>query len=149
MTVSIERLTAEADESHSGLRLDRFLSGRFPELSRTRLQALIKQGRVVLGAATIEDVKYPVKPGDRFELTVPPPISAKPEAQAMPLNILYEDDATLLDQSLQPGAAELREAAAQEAIKPEPGVAFIGFCRQALDRNRHEDLENVCGQRDQ
>ena len=73
MTVSIERLTAEADESHSGLRLDRFLSGRFPELSRTRLQALIKQGRVVLGPATIEDVKYPVKPGDRFEITVPPP----------------------------------------------------------------------------
>jgi len=96
MPVSIERLTAEADESHSGLRLDRFLSGRFPELSRTRLQALIKQGRVVLGAATIEDVKYPVKPGDRFELTVPPPISAEPEAQAMPLSILYEDDALIV-----------------------------------------------------
>ena len=96
MPVSIERLTAEADESHSGLRLDRFLSGRFPELSRTRLQALIKQGRVVLGAATIEDVKYSVKPGDRFELTVPPPISAEPEAQAMPLSILYEDDALIV-----------------------------------------------------
>jgi 23S rRNA pseudouridine1911/1915/1917 synthase len=91
-----ERLTAEADESHSGLRLDRFLSYRFPALSRTRLQALIKQGRVILGRATIEDVKYPVKPGDRFELTVPPPVSAKPDAQAIPLNVVYENDALIV-----------------------------------------------------
>lgn len=96
MTVPTEHLTAEADESHSGLRLDRFLSGRFPELSRTRLQSLIKQGCVALGAATIEDVKYPVKPGDRFELSVPPPVSATPEAQAMPLTILHEDDALIV-----------------------------------------------------
>lgn len=97
MPVSTERLTAEADESHSGLRLDRFLSDRFPALSRTRLQSLIKQGRVVLDRATIEDVKYPVKPGDRFELTVPPAVvSAKPRAQAIPLNVVYEDDALIV-----------------------------------------------------
>ncbi len=96
MPVSTEYLTAEADESHSGLRLDRFLSTRLPEFSRTRLQALIRQGHVALGGATIEDVKYPVKPGDRFEISVPPPVSAKPEAQAIPLDIAYEDDALIV-----------------------------------------------------
>jgi 23S rRNA pseudouridine1911/1915/1917 synthase len=92
MPVSTERLTAEADESHSGQRLDRFLSDRLAGLSRTRLQALIRQGQVTLGPATIEDVKYPVKPGDRFLISVPPPVSAKPQAQAIPLNVVYEDD---------------------------------------------------------
>ena len=96
MPVSTERLTAEADESHAGLRLDRFLSGRFPELSRTRLQALIRQGHVALGRATIEDVKYPVKPGDRFKISVPRPVSAHPQAQEIPLNVLYEDDSIIV-----------------------------------------------------
>jgi 23S rRNA pseudouridine1911/1915/1917 synthase len=96
MPVSTERLTAEADESHAGQRLDRFLSDRLPELSRTRLQALIREGRVALGPATIEDVKYPVKPGDRFEISVPPPVSAKPVGQEIPLNVAYEDDAIIV-----------------------------------------------------
>ena len=39
-----ERLTAEADQSHAGERLDRFLSELMPSLSRARVQALIKQG---------------------------------------------------------------------------------------------------------
>ncbi|MGB0057042.1 MAG: RluA family pseudouridine synthase [Methyloceanibacter sp.] len=96
MTISTERLTAEADESHSGLRLDRFLSDRLPGLSRTRLQALIRQGHVALGRATIEDVKYPVKPGDRFEIKVPPAVSAKPQGQNIPLNVVYEDDSIVV-----------------------------------------------------
>src|SRR4029077_3072363 len=72
------------------------LSGRFPELSRTRLQALIRQGHVTLGRATIEDVKYPVKPGDRFKIGVPPPVSAHPQAQEIPLNVVYEDDSIVV-----------------------------------------------------
>jgi 23S rRNA pseudouridine1911/1915/1917 synthase len=96
MPVSTERLTAEADESHSGLRLDRFLSDRLPGLSRTRLQALIRQGHVALGRATIEDVKYPVKPGDRFSISVPPAASARPQAQNIPLNVVYEDDSIIV-----------------------------------------------------
>jgi 23S rRNA pseudouridine1911/1915/1917 synthase len=96
MPVATERLTAEADASHAGERLDRFLSTSFPALSRTRLQTLIKQGHVRLGRATIEDVKYQVKPGDRFALTVPPATSPKPQAQAMPLTIVYEDDALIV-----------------------------------------------------
>jgi 23S rRNA pseudouridine1911/1915/1917 synthase len=96
MPVSTERLTAEADETHSGLRLDRFLSDRFPELSRTRLQTLIRQGHVALGCATIEDVKYPVKPGDRFEIKVPPAVSPKPQAHKIPLNVVYEDEVIIV-----------------------------------------------------
>jgi 23S rRNA pseudouridine1911/1915/1917 synthase len=78
------------------MRLDRFLSASLPELSRTRLQALIKQGQVTSGGATIEDPKYRVKPGERFRLTVPPPTPALPEAQSIPLNVVYEDDALIV-----------------------------------------------------
>jgi 23S rRNA pseudouridine1911/1915/1917 synthase len=94
---SKDRLVAEASENDQGVRLDVFLSKCLPELSRTRVQALIKQGEVRLSAAaTIVDAKYRVKPGDRFEVTVPPPVPAEPEAEIIPLNILYEDDALIV-----------------------------------------------------
>jgi 23S rRNA pseudouridine1911/1915/1917 synthase len=96
MPHEIARLTAEADESDAGQRLDRFLSARFPELSRTRLQSLIKEGRVALGGATIEEAKYRVKPGDRIDIAVPEPVPAAPQAQAIPLKIVYEDEAVVV-----------------------------------------------------
>jgi 23S rRNA pseudouridine1911/1915/1917 synthase len=90
------RLTAEAGESDAGARLDRFLSDRLPSLSRTRIQSLIKQGHVTRGEATIEDTKYRVKPGDCFEIVLPPTLPAEPEAQSIPLHIVYEDDALIV-----------------------------------------------------
>jgi 23S rRNA pseudouridine1911/1915/1917 synthase len=91
-----DRLVAEASENDQGVRLDVFLSKCLPELSRTRVQALIKQGEVRLSAATIVDAKYRVKPGDRFEVTVPPPVPAEPEAETIPLNVLYEDESLIV-----------------------------------------------------
>jgi 23S rRNA pseudouridine1911/1915/1917 synthase len=93
---ALKRLNAEADASHDGQRLDRFLSMRLPELSRTRVQSLIKQGHVSSGRATIVDVKYRVKPGDRFALHVPPAVPAEPGAETIPLNVVYEDDALIV-----------------------------------------------------
>ena len=47
--------TLEAEEADDGVRLDRFLAGRLPELSRSRIQALIRVGEVRLGGRTIGD----------------------------------------------------------------------------------------------
>ena len=86
-----KRFAAEADAGHQGMRLDRFLAERLPELSRTRLQGLIKEGRVSLGRATIVDPKYRVKPGDHFSIAVPPAVPAEPGAESIPLDVVYED----------------------------------------------------------
>ena len=92
----LKRLAAEADADHLGQRLDRFLSERLPELSRTRVQSLIKEGHVSLGGATIVEVKYRVKPGDRFELSLPPAAAPEPLGEAIPLDVVYEDDALIV-----------------------------------------------------
>ena len=91
-----EHLNAEVDESHAGQRLDLFLSGALPQLSRTRVQALIREGQVASSGATIEDVKYRVKPGDRFKLAVPPPVDTTLLGEAIPLDVVYEDDALIV-----------------------------------------------------
>jgi len=92
----MERLKAEVEETRAGQRLDRFLSDSLPQLSRTRVQALIKDGQVTLGGATIEDVKYRVKPGDRFTLAVPPAAETAVQGEAIPLDVVYEDDALIV-----------------------------------------------------
>jgi 23S rRNA pseudouridine1911/1915/1917 synthase len=51
---------------------------------------------VALGRATIEDVKYPVKPGDRFEISLPRAVSAKPQPHRIPLKVVYEDNAIIV-----------------------------------------------------
>jgi 23S rRNA pseudouridine1911/1915/1917 synthase len=79
----------EAD--HSGWRLDRFLAAALPQLSRSRLQQLIAEGAVVLGRAKIGDANHRVKPGEQYQVRVPPPVPATPQAEAIPLAIVYED----------------------------------------------------------
>ncbi|MEM7192728.1 MAG: RluA family pseudouridine synthase [Pseudomonadota bacterium] len=90
-------LMAEVDAAQSGARLDQFLRDALPEMSRTRLQSLIRDGHVLLASSpssgeTIKDVKFRVKPGMRFEVALPPAATATLEPQAIPLNVVYEDD---------------------------------------------------------
>ena len=91
-----DRLEAEAGAAHEGQRLDRFLSEALTDVSRTRVQALIREGHVRLSGATIEDVKYRVKPGELFEIDVPPvePLDLTPED--IPLDVVFEDDALIV-----------------------------------------------------
>ena len=81
-----------ADESDRGTRLDRWLAVRLPELSRSRLKALIEAGMVSQGGATIDEPSMRVKPGQRFDVTVPDATPPTPEGQAIPLSVVYEDD---------------------------------------------------------
>ena len=87
-----ERMTeAAVGADEAGSRLDRLLASKFSELSRTRLKRLILEGQVRVGGRTISDPEYRVKPGERIQLTVPPAAPARPAAEAIPLDIVYED----------------------------------------------------------
>lgn len=76
----------------AGARLDKWLSARLPDLSRTRIKSLIESGMVSSGEATIADASHKVKAGQCFHVTVPPDRPADPEAQAIALTVVYEDD---------------------------------------------------------
>jgi 23S rRNA pseudouridine1911/1915/1917 synthase len=80
----------------AGGRLDRALAAApalaGSGLSRSRIKALILDGRVSLGGATISDPSHAVKPGQNFAIFVPEALPAIPEAQAIELDIRFEDD---------------------------------------------------------
>lgn len=93
-TTSHHQLDAGADAA--GQRLDVFLTQALPDLSRSRLKALILDGRLSRDGQTIADPAYRVKPGERFDLVLPEVRPATPEGQAMPLSVVYEDEALIV-----------------------------------------------------
>ncbi len=76
----------------SGQRIDRALSEAIPDLSRSRIKMLILAGEVTSNGATIIDPSKSVKQGDLITVKVPPPVPAYPEAQSIPLDIVFEDE---------------------------------------------------------
>ena len=67
------------------------LARHVAELSRSRLKALIENGAVALDRRTIRDPSHRVNSGAAILLDVPPPEPAKPAAEPIPLNVVYED----------------------------------------------------------
>jgi 23S rRNA pseudouridine1911/1915/1917 synthase len=84
------RLEATADDDRQ--RLDRFLAGRLAELSRARLQELVREGRLRLNGAVVVDPAHRVKRGDVVELDVPPPRPLALAPEDVALDVLFEDD---------------------------------------------------------
>ena len=85
-----------ATETDAGQRLDRFMAAQLPDLSRSRLQGLIGQGCVSSQGAIITDVSHKVKPQQTFILTIPEIAPSHLVAQAMALEIIYEDEHLLV-----------------------------------------------------
>jgi 23S rRNA pseudouridine1911/1915/1917 synthase len=76
----------------AGVRLDRFLAEQLPELSRTRIQGLVEEGRVRVDGISRKP-SHRVEPGEKVYLEIPAPPPPGVEPEAIPLDILYEDEA--------------------------------------------------------
>jgi 23S rRNA pseudouridine1911/1915/1917 synthase len=82
--------TLEVDPDYDGSRLDSFLTALLPDQSRSQLQRLIKEGHVT-GPVSALRPSTPVRTGQRYSIDVPEPTAATPEAEALPLRIVFED----------------------------------------------------------
>lgn len=80
----------------AGERLDRWLAEQIPTLSRSRLQKLIEQGQVQVNQQVCQASKTTVQQGDRIQVTIPAATPLDLVAEALPLDILYEDDQLLI-----------------------------------------------------
>ena len=91
MTLESER-TLAVDPAAIADRLDRTLARAWSDLSRNRLQALIREGRVEVDGAAVLDPAWRAAPGAVIRLVLPPPMPATPQAERVDLAIAYEDD---------------------------------------------------------
>ena len=88
--------TIFVQEQEEGLRLDKFLSLGFPDLSRTRIQSLIEEGHVLRENTPLRSPSLKTKAGWEITLHIPEAIEALPIPQDIPLDILYEDEDLLV-----------------------------------------------------
>jgi len=88
---SAEQQTLRVGSSIKERRLDKYLHGRFSNLTRRFIQDVIRQGEVrVNGKIAKQSLK--LSPGDEITLRLPEPPSKEILPEDIPLDIIYEDD---------------------------------------------------------
>ncbi|HIQ79721.1 MAG TPA: RluA family pseudouridine synthase [Candidatus Scatavimonas merdigallinarum] len=84
-----------AQAGDSGVRIDKFLAHSLADQTRSFLVKLMEKGYVrVNGKQTDKSDK--LQEGDRVEIEIPQPVALKIEAENIPLDIVYEDEALLV-----------------------------------------------------
>ena len=87
-----QRLEVIVGGDEGSSRLDRVLALLRPELSRSRLKALILAGSVTAKGAAIRDPAYHVTAGDTITIDIPLAVAPEPMGEDIALDIVYEDD---------------------------------------------------------
>ncbi|PYN89606.1 MAG: RNA pseudouridine synthase [Candidatus Rokuibacteriota bacterium] len=122
------------EPASAGARLDRWLSARLVELSRARLQALIRGGLVrVDGIAT--KAAHRLRGGERVEIEVPPAAEETLAPESVPLAVVYEDDHVLVVDKpagmvVHPGAGRSAGTLAAAILAHAPATAGVGGPRR-------------------
>lgn len=83
-------------DSHEGERLDRFLTARLPDYSRSRLQSIIKDGFVHVDGIKARKTGQMLGQGARIVIELPPPQPSGLKAENIPLDILFENGDVLV-----------------------------------------------------
>lgn len=117
-------------KEHARMRLDVCLVKAVPDLSRSRIQQLIRAGFVRLNGATTHPHQL-VRTGDEVELTQPPPEKIDTRPEPIPLEILYEDgDLIVINKpaglTVHPGAGHREHTLVNALLHHCPTLSGIG-----------------------
>ena len=82
-------------EQEGGVRIDKYLTDTAVQLSRSYIQKLLKEGRVLVNGKTVK-ASYVVEDEDVLSMDIPKAVEPEIEPEAMELDILYEDDDVIL-----------------------------------------------------
>ena len=116
----------------SAARLDRALADALPDLSRSRVQALMGEGAVSRDGEPMTDLSSKALAGV-YQIAIPAPRPANPQAEEIDLSILYED----------PHLIVIDKAAGMSA-HPAPG-SQVGTLVNALIHHCGESLSGIGG----
>jgi 23S rRNA pseudouridine1911/1915/1917 synthase len=128
-----ERRSAVAPAEGAGERVDAWLAKLWPDLSRSRVQGLIGAGKLSVDGALVTHAKDKPCPGARYELVLPPPDPAAPQPEAIPLNVVHEDEHLIVV-----------DKAAGMAMHPAPG-SMRGTLVNALLAHCGDSLSGIGG----
>ncbi|OGO40338.1 MAG: pseudouridine synthase [Chloroflexi bacterium RBG_16_57_8] len=90
-----DRKTITVTADAAGLRLDKFIADRCPEVSRTQFQRIIAGGHVTVNGRSAR-ASLKLEAGDEVVVELPPPTPTTLFPEAIPVDIVYEDDDLLV-----------------------------------------------------
>ena len=77
-------------------RIDKFLQTQIKKLSRTRIQNLIRDGKIKLNNTLVYNAAKKIKENDQIEVIFPPPKETHIKPNNIPLEVLYEDEDVII-----------------------------------------------------
>jgi len=129
LTDSQQQIRVRLPEDCGGQRLDQALASVFPQFSRSQLQALIRDGRVSVDGGQPRQ-RDRLRGGEEVVIDVPPPRTVEWTAQALPLDIEYEDDSIIVLYKppglvVHPGAGNPDRTLVNALLHHDPGLAAL------------------------
>lgn len=124
------QLDCRVEAGAAGARLDRWLASRFPDLSRTRLQALVAEGRAAVDGVR-RKAAYRLREGERVVVTIPPPPAPTLVPEPVKLAVVFEDDHILVVDKpagmvVHPGAGRSSGTLVHALLAHAPSLAGVG-----------------------
>src|SRR5689334_15094393 len=92
---SSSSFTFTVESEDHGRRVDLFLQGKLPDVSRSFCQKLIRESHVTLNGEATKPSQS-LRKNDMVAVSIPPPQTLDLQPEDIPLNILFEDDDLLV-----------------------------------------------------
>lgn len=124
------QLIATVKESQLGQRLDQTLSELFPDYSRSRIKGWILDGRVQVDQQVVDKPREKLLGGEQVIIEALIEDQVRWTAQAIPLDIVYEDDAILVinkprDRVVHPGAGNPDNTVLNALLHHSPALSEV------------------------
>jgi 23S rRNA pseudouridine1911/1915/1917 synthase len=118
-------------ECRTAERLDKFLVQCLPDFSRSRLQALIKEGQVQVDQAVVTKTGYDLTPGSQVVVNIPPVQPTQLVAEDIPLKVIFEnDDLVIIDKPagmvVHPAAGHAQGTLVNAILAHDPNLEGVG-----------------------
>ena len=126
---AIDQREARVPDAAAGRRFDAVLAELFPEFSRSRLAAWIREGDVLLDGRPARP-RDPVRGGEHVRLSARLAVETQAEPQDIPLRVLYEDtDVIVIDKPaglvVHPGAGNADGTLVNALLHRDPALASL------------------------
>lgn len=142
-----ETIELRPGREHQLMRLDRYVATELPDLSRTYLQQLITEGRLLVDGQS-RRAAFKMTPGQVVTITLPVTEEFELEPQDIPLDIIFEDEDILVINKpagmvVHPAPGHPRDTLVNAVLFHAPDISIQGSTRPGIIHRLDKDTSGV------